>query len=169
MAIAEVCPVPVILYNVPSRCGINMTADTTLRLANSSEKFMAIKEASGNIDQINKIIAEAPAGFGVISGDDSIIYDVCSNGGNGVISVMANALPAETVELCNLSLKKDVNAKALQQKYSELIRLLFVEGNPCGVKSILDKKGLIDNVLRLPMCPVSEETSMKIAAELSKL
>lgn len=169
MAIAEVCPVPVILYNVPSRCGINMTAETSLRLANSSEKFMAIKEASGNIEQINKIIAEAPAGFGVISGDDSLIYDVCSNGGDGVISVMANALPAETVELTNLSLGKDANAKALQQKYSELIRLLFIEGNPCGVKSILDKKGLIDNVLRLPMCPVSEETSIKISAELSKL
>ncbi|MBP7510178.1 MAG: 4-hydroxy-tetrahydrodipicolinate synthase [Prolixibacteraceae bacterium] len=169
MAIAEVCPVPVILYNVPSRCGINMTAETTLRLANSSDKFMAIKEASGNLEQINKIIADAPAGFGIISGDDSLIYDVCNNGGDGVISVMANALPAETVELTNLSLKKDANAKALQLKYSELIRLLFVEGNPCGVKSILGKKGLIDNVLRLPMCPVSEETSMKISAELSKL
>lgn len=166
MAIADVCPVPIILYNVPSRCGINMTAETTLRLANSSDKFMGIKEASGNIDQIKKIIDESPSGFGVISGDDSMIYAVNSLGGNGVISVMANALPAETVLLTNNSLKGLPLAEAEQDCYSELIKLLFVEGNPAGVKAILHQKGMIDNALRLPLCPVSDITYQKIAEEL---
>jgi len=166
MAIAEVCPVPVVLYNVPSRCGINMSAETTLRLANASSKFMGIKEASGNIDQIKKIIDESPAGFGVISGDDSMIYPVNSLGGQGVISVMANALPAETVTLTNNSLKGLPIAEAEQDGYNELIKLLFVEGNPAGVKAILHQKGMIDNALRLPLCPVSDGVYQRIAEEL---
>jgi 4-hydroxy-tetrahydrodipicolinate synthase len=166
MAIAEACPVPIILYNVPSRCGINMTAETTLRLANASSKFMGVKEASGNIDQIKKIIDEAPAGFGVISGDDSMIYPVNSLGGQGVISVMANALPAETVTLTNNSLQGLPIAEAEQDCYNELIKLLFVEGNPAGVKAILHQKGMIDNALRLPLCPVSDATYQKISEAL---
>lgn len=166
MAIADACPVPIILYNVPSRCGINMSAETTLRLAAASDKFMGIKEASGNIDQIKKIIDESPAGFGVISGDDSMIYPVNSLGGDGVISVMANALPAETVLLTNNSLKGLPLAEAEQDCYNELIKLLFVEGNPAGVKAILHQKGMIDNTLRLPLCPVSDTTYQKIAEEL---
>jgi 4-hydroxy-tetrahydrodipicolinate synthase len=166
MAIADVCPVPIILYNVPSRCGVNMSAETTLRLAADSDKFMGIKEASGNIDQIKKIIDEAPVGFGVISGDDSMIYPVNSLGGQGVISVMANALPAETVTLTNNSLSGLPIAEAEQDCYSELIKLLFVEGNPAGVKAILNQKGLIDNALRLPLCPVSDVTYQRISEAL---
>lgn len=166
MAIANACPVPIILYNVPSRCGVNMTAETTLRLANASSKFMGIKEASGNIDQIKKIIDESPSGFGVLSGDDSMIFPVNSLGGDGVISVMANALPAETVLLTNNSLKGLPLAEAEQDCYNELIKLLFVEGNPAGVKAILHQKGMIDNTLRLPLCPVSDITYQRIAEEL---
>jgi len=169
MAIADVCPVPIILYNVPSRCGINMTAETTLRLAASSEKFMGIKEASGNLEQIKKIIDESPAGFGVISGDDSLIFGVANAGGDGVISVMANALPAQTVELTNKSMNHTDDAELLQSKYAELIRLLFVEGNPGGVKAILHQNGMIDNALRLPLCPVSDQTFSKISDELKKI
>jgi 4-hydroxy-tetrahydrodipicolinate synthase len=166
MAIAEVCPVPIVLYNVPSRCGVNMTAETTLRLATASPKFMGIKEASGSLDQIRKIIDEAPKGFGVISGDDSVIYPVNANGGAGVISVMANALPSETISLTNNSLAGKPSAKAEQELYGELIRLLFVEGNPGGVKAILHQKGMIDNALRLPLCPVSDAIYQKISEEL---
>lgn len=169
MAIAEVCPVPIVLYNVPSRCGVNMTAETTLRLANASTKFMGIKEASGDIEQMRKIIDQAPKGFGVISGDDSLIYALNSIGGDGVISVMANALPAQTVTLTNKSMKGEAGAEELQQSYRELIRLLFVEGNPAGVKSILSHKGMIENVLRLPLCPVSDVVSQQISEELKKI
>jgi 4-hydroxy-tetrahydrodipicolinate synthase len=169
MAIAEVCPVPIILYNVPSRCGVNMTAETTLRLAAASSKFMGIKEASGNIDQIKKIIDESPEGFGVISGDDSMIYPVNSNGGEGVISVMANALPAETVTLTNNSLDKNPGAQAEQSRYAELIKFLFIEGNPAGVKAILHQKGMVDNALRLPLCPVSDAIYQRISEELKKI
>jgi 4-hydroxy-tetrahydrodipicolinate synthase len=169
MAIAEVCPVPIVLYNVPSRCGVNMTAETTLRLANSSDKFMGIKEASGDVDQMKKIIDHAPKGFGVISGDDSLIYALNAVGGDGVISVMANALPAQTITLTNKSMNGETGASELQQSYKELIRLLFVEGNPAGVKSILYQKGMIENVLRLPLCPVSDAVSMQISEELIKI
>lgn len=169
MAIAEVSPVPIVLYNVPSRCGVNMTAETTLRLANASEKFMGIKEASGDIEQIKKIIDQAPKGFGVISGDDSLIFAVNSIGGDGVISVMANALPEQTIAITNKSLKGESGAEEMQLAYKELIRLLFVEGNPAGVKSILHQKGMIENVLRLPLCPVSDLVSQQISEELKKL
>jgi len=146
-----------------------MSAETTLRLANSSSKFIAIKEASGNIDQIKKIIDESPAGFGVISGDDSMIYPINALGGDGVISVMANALPAETVMLTNNSMNNEPIAEAEQDGYNELIKLLFVEGNPAGVKAILHQKGMIDNVLRLPLCPVSDKVYQAISEELMSI
>lgn len=168
MAIAKASPVPIVLYNVPSRCGVNMTAETTLRLAADSQKFIGIKEASGNIDQIKKIIELAPAGFDVISGDDSLIYAVNQAGGKGVISVLANALPAQTVELTQKSLMNDQTAASLQASYQKIIDLLFVEGNPAGVKAILHQKGMIDNALRLPLCPVSDAVYNKIASVLQQ-
>jgi 4-hydroxy-tetrahydrodipicolinate synthase len=166
MAIAEVCPVPIILYNVPSRCGVNMTADTTLRLARSSSKFMGIKEASGKIDQIKKIIDRSPEGFGVVSGDDAMIHGINSIGGDGVISVLANALPAETVKLTEKCRKNEPDAITLQDSYARLIKLLFVDGNPAGVKALLHQKGMIENELRLPLCPVSERTYKRLAEAL---
>lgn len=169
MAIAEACPVPVFLYNVPSRCGVNMTAETTLRLANSSSKFMGIKEASGDIGQVQKIIHEAPDGFGVVSGDDAMIYAINSIGGDGVISVLANALPAETVEFTKKCLNNAPDAKTLHNSYKKLIKLLFVDGNPAGIKAILHQKGMIENELRLPLWPASENTYSQIAEVLKKI
>jgi 4-hydroxy-tetrahydrodipicolinate synthase len=168
MAIAEACPVPIMLYNVPSRCGVNMDAETTLRLAKASDKFIGIKEASGNIDQMKLILKEAPEGFVVLSGDDAMICDIASIGGHGVISVMANAFPAEVVELTRLCLQKSKEAKSLQESYSHLIKLLFIEGNPGGVKAVLNQKGMIDNTLRLPLCPVSNEVYNEIAVLLKE-
>ncbi len=166
MAIAEVCPVPIILYNVPSRCGVNMTADTTLRLARSSSKFMGVKEASGKIDQIKKIIDRSPEGFGVVSGDDAMIHGINSIGGDGVISVLANALPAETVKLTEKCRNNEPDAITLQDSYARLIKLLFVDGNPAGIKALLHQKGMIENELRLPLCPTSERTYKRLAEAL---
>jgi len=169
MAIEKECPVPIVLYNVPSRCGVNMTAETTLRLAHASSKFMAIKEASGNITQVETILRESPEGFGVVSGDDALIYDINSRGGDGVISVMANALPAETIDLTRKSRANDPGAKSIQDSYAELINLLFVDGNPAGIKAILHQKGMIDNELRLPLCPASHATYQRISEVLKSL
>jgi 4-hydroxy-tetrahydrodipicolinate synthase len=169
MAIAEACPTPIILYNVPSRTGVNMTAETTLRLAHASKKFIGVKEASGNIQQIKQIIDSRPEGFLVLSGDDAMIYDVVSNGGDGVISVMANALPAQVVELTNMCLGNHTESKAFQDRFAEMIRLLFVEGNPAGVKAVLHLKSMIENTLRLPLCPVSEQTYKAIHEALKKI
>ncbi|MDA3881035.1 MAG: 4-hydroxy-tetrahydrodipicolinate synthase [Prolixibacteraceae bacterium] len=163
MAIAEVCPVPLILYNVPGRTGVNMDAETTIRLAKASDKFIGIKEASGDIEQVKTIIKNAPKGFLVLSGEDGLINEIASLGGNGVISVLANAFPKRTVELTNKSIENAAAAKSLQDDFADLIELLFIEGNPAGVKAALNQKGLIENVLRLPLCPVSDETYKKIS------
>lgn len=166
MAIAEVSPVPIVLYNIPSRCGVNMTAETTLRLINSSDRFMAIKEASGNMEQIKTLIERVPKNFGVISGDDSLIYDINSNGGSGIISVLSNAFPKLTVELTQKSFINAPDACQLQQSLKKLISLLFVEGNPCGIKAALHHMGYLDNALRLPLCPVSEKTYNEIVESI---
>jgi 4-hydroxy-tetrahydrodipicolinate synthase len=163
MAIAEVCPVPVILYNVPGRTGVNMDADTTLRLAKASDKFIGVKEASGDLEQVKKIIDNAPENFLVLSGEDGLINEIASLGGDGVISVLANAFPKRTVALTNKSMAKAAEAKKMQEDFAELINLLFIEGNPAGVKAVLNQKGLINNILRLPLCPVTDETFDKIS------
>lgn len=169
MAIAAASPVPIMLYNIPSRCGVNMEAETTLRLAKDSDNFIGVKEASGDLEQIKTILENAPAGFDVLSGDDAIINDVAMIGGKGVISVMANAFPKEAIELTQKSLAKLPDSKALQQSYEELIQLLFVDGNPAGVKAVLHQKGIVENALRLPLCPVSDEVYQQIAAKLKEM
>lgn len=169
MAIAEVCPVPIMLYNVPSRCGINMSAETTVRLANASEKFFGIKEASGDIEHIKAVIENTPEDFVVLSGNDADIHELIEAGGHGVISVMANAFPAEVVELTNKCLLKSGESKSLQESYLQLIDLLFIEGNPAGVKAILQQKGMIENELRLPLCPVSNETYSSLKDVIKKM
>jgi 4-hydroxy-tetrahydrodipicolinate synthase len=168
MALAAVSPVPILLYNVPSRCGVNMTAETTLRLLHASKNFLGIKEASGNLSQIKTIIDQAPAHCVVLSGDDSLIYPVCSQGGRGVISVMSNAFPSTTKELTWLSLDKNPAAEDMQRKFVPLIESLFIEGNPAGVKAILNLRGKIENALRLPLCPVSDITFSKIGEVLKQ-
>jgi 4-hydroxy-tetrahydrodipicolinate synthase len=168
MAIAEVCPVPIILYNVPGRTGVNMDADTTLRLANASDKFIGVKEASGDLVQVKKIIYNAPGNFLVLSGEDGLINEIASLGGHGVISVLANAFPKRTVALTNKSMANAPEAKKMQEDFAELINLLFIEGNPAGVKAVLNQKGLINNILRLPLCPVTDETFDKISVVMDE-
>lgn len=162
-AIAKASPLPVILYNVPGRVGVNMTAETTLRLAREHENIIAIKEASGNFDQIDDIIKNKPRHFKVLSGDDSITYPLISLGAEGVISVIGNAYPREFSKMVRLTLRGEyAPALLLHHKFKELFSLLFVDGNPAGVKAALNAMGLCENVLRLPLVPSRITTFEKI-------
>ncbi len=169
-AIAKASPLPVILYNVPGRTGVNMTAATTLRLANEFQNIKAIKEASGNFSQIDDIIKNKPADFMVISGDDGITFPLITLGATGVISVIGNAFPKEFSRMVRLALKGDYeSARIIHHRFTELIELLFVEGNPAGVKSMLAVMGYIENVLRLPLVPNTITTYEKIKRVLNQL
>ncbi len=169
-AIAAVSPVPLILYNVPGRTGVNMTAETTLRLANEFPAICAVKEASGNFSQIDDIIKNKPADFMVISGDDGITFPLITLGAVGVISVIGNAFPKEFSRMVRLALQGDYhNARNIHHRFTELIELLFVEGNPAGVKSMLAVMGFIHNKLRLPLVPNTIKTYEKIRQVLNRL
>jgi len=169
-ALSQASPLPIILYNVPGRTGVNMTAETTLRIARHCRNIIAVKEASGNLDQIKTIIDGAPEGFRVISGDDSVTTAVIEMGGIGVISVFGNAFPKEMGWLVHSALDGNaVNARnKMEQDFSRLFHLIFVEGNPAGVKCILHLKGMINNRLRLPLVSVSEKTLQEIKKELAR-
>lgn len=169
-AIAENSPVPVILYNVPGRTGVNMTAETTLRLAHKYKNIIGIKEASGNIVQMNDIIKNKPADFVVISGDDGITYPLITMGAVGVISVIGNAFPKEFSQMVRLALQGDYNsARIIHHKFTELIDLLFVDGSPAGVKCILSIMGYLENKLRLPLVPTRITTFEKMRQILDTL
>lgn len=160
----------VVLYNVPGRVGVNMTAETTLRLANECDNIVAVKEASGNMTQIEDIIKNKPAHFDVISGDDGITFPLITMGAAGVISVIGNALPKEFSRMVRLALNGDYkNALAIHHQFSELFKLLFVDGNPAGVKAMLNSMGLIQNVLRLPLVPSRISTFEKISNIIKEL
>ncbi len=169
-AIAKASPVPVVLYNVPGRTGVNMTAETTLRLARDFENVVAIKEASGNITQMDDIIKNKPQGFDVISGDDGITFPLITLGAVGVISVIGNALPAEFSRMVRLALRGEYNTSlSIHHKFTELFKLLFVDGNPAGVKAMLSEMGMIENVLRLPLVPTRLTTMEKISQIVKEL
>ncbi|NLO02651.1 MAG: 4-hydroxy-tetrahydrodipicolinate synthase [Bacteroidales bacterium] len=154
--IASVSPVPVILYNVPSRTGVNIEADTVIKLAELSEKIVAVKEASGDLNQISRIIKYAPDNFSVISGDDAYTLPMIALGAKGVISVIANALPKELSNLAHSALNVNFESARKHHPYlSAIFKLLFKEGNPAGVKALLNIMGLIENKLRSPLFPVS--------------
>ena len=163
-AISESTELPLVLYNVPGRTGTNMTAETTLRIAND-------KEASGNMTQIDDIIKNRPEGFNVISGDDGITYPLITMGAVGVISVIGNAFPREFGRMTRLALQGDyANALTIHHKFTELFKLLFVDGNPAGVKAMLHAMGMIENKLRLPLVPTritTFEAMRKILGELN--
>lgn len=170
MAISKASPLPVILYNVPGRTGVNMTAETTLRLAHASDKIIATKEASGNIGEIMKILRDKPAGFAVLSGDDSFIIPIMALGGEGVISVAANVVPKAVADLTHFALEGNFKAAALiQLRLQRMCEALFIEGNPAGAKAALHSAGIIENVLRLPLVPVSNTTYEILARELQQL
>ena len=168
--IAQASPVPVVLYNVPGRTGVNMTAETTLRLARDYENIVAIKEASGNITQMDDIIKNKPEGFDVISGDDGITFPLITLGAVGVISVIGNALPREFSRMVRLALSGDyASALHIHHKFAELFKLLFVDGNPAGVKAMLHAMGMIENQLRLPLVPTRLTTMEQISDILREL
>jgi 4-hydroxy-tetrahydrodipicolinate synthase len=169
-AIVKVSPRPVVLYNVPGRTGTNMTAATTLRLAREFNNITAIKEASGNITQMDDIIKNKPSEFQVISGDDGITFPLIALGAVGVISVIGNAFPKEFSRMVRLALQGDYqNARIIHSRFAELFELLFVDGNPAGVKSMLNMMGFIENKLRLPLVPTRITTCEKIRDVLHRL
>jgi 4-hydroxy-tetrahydrodipicolinate synthase len=169
-AIAKASPLPIVLYNVPSRTGVNMTADTTLRLAKDFKNICAIKEASGNFAQIDAIIQNKPKDFFVISGDDGITFPLITLGAVGVISVIGNAFPKEFSRMVRLALNGDYDsARQIHRHFNELIELLFVEGNPAGIKSMLALMGFVENNLRLPLVPNTINTYERIGNVLKEL
>lgn len=167
-AIAQASLRPIILYNVPGRTMSNIAAETTLRLARDFKHIIGIKEASGNLDQVGLILKHRPKDFLVISGDDALTLPILAMGGDGVISVVGNALPEEFARLVHAALKGDMDtARREHLNLIELITLLFVEGNPGGVKEVLKTLGLCENHLRLPLVPVSEGTAKKLYQALA--
>jgi len=169
-AVAEASPIPVVLYNVPGRTGVNLLPETVIRIYNAHpDKIIGIKEASGNIEQIKRLIAlsqesrvKSQKPLLVISGDDGIACEVMEAGGAGLISVASNAFPEDFRHIVH---DKD---RALQAKYAEMVRLLFAEGNPVGIKAVLAQKGIIQNYLRLPLVPASETLNNEIKKEMAK-
>ena len=169
-AIAQASPLPIILYDVPGRTGVNMTAETTLRLARDFNNIIAIKEASGNITQMDDIIKNKPHDFMVISGDDGVTFPLITLGAVGVISVIGNAFPKEFSRMVRLALNGNYNqALTIHHRFTELFSLLFVDGNPAGVKCLLNLMGMIENKLRLPLVPTRITTYEKIQDVLEKL
>jgi 4-hydroxy-tetrahydrodipicolinate synthase len=166
-AISEATDLPIILYNVPGRTGVNMLPDTALRLATDCKNIVGIKEASGNIEQIEYILRHRPEGFKVFSGDDGITLPLIKSGADGVISVIGNAYAAEFAQLVHLAQAGDfAAAETIDKQLSELYRLLFVDGNPAGIKCLMELRGMLKNVLRLPLVPATQATHDKIAALL---
>jgi len=169
-AIAAASPVPVILYNIPGRTGMNICAETTLRLASDFKNIIAIKEASGNLSQIMEIIKGKPDHFEVISGDDLLALPIVALGGKGVISVVANAYPLQMSELVRLALAEKIEeARKIHYSLQHLINLLFVEGNPAGIKATLEIKKLTTAHVRLPLVKVSQNTYEKIGEQVKIL
>ncbi len=169
-AISLASPVPIILYNVPGRTGVNMSSDITLRLAHEFENIIAIKEASGNFAQIDSIIKDKPKDFDVLSGDDGITFPLITLGATGVISVIGNAFPKEFSKMVRLAMQGDYSdARKIHHRFGELFSLLFVDGNPAGVKAMLSAMGLCNNVLRLPLVPTRITTFQKIQQILKEL
>lgn len=170
MRLAEVSPLPIIIYNVPGRTSSNITAETILRLANASHRFIGVKEASGNLSQIMRIVKERPSkNFLVISGDDLITLPLLSFGCDGVISVVAQAFPKDFSSMVDKALKGDFEeAQKLHYKLLDFMELFFAEGSPAGVKAALNILGICENVLRLPLVPISEGLSGKIKSGMEK-
>lgn len=170
MALADACPVPVILYNVPGRTGVNMEAETTLRLARDHRNIVAIKEASGRLEQVKDIIDGKPEGFKVVSGDDALTLQLMQMGACGVISVIGNAFTREFSSMVHSMLDGDeAAAQVVNNRLEAMYGLMTVNGNPAGVKGLLSEMGLCANVLRLPLVPATADTMQKISAALCEV
>ena len=163
-AIASATNMPVVLYNVPGRTGVNLKAETTVRLARDCKNIVAIKEASGSLEQVDEIIKNKPDSFDVISGDDALTFPMIACGAAGVISVIGNALPKEFSRMIRLEMRGEIeSARKIHHKFTDLFNLLFVDGNPAGVKAMFHEMGMIENVLRLPLVPTRLTTMQKIS------
>lgn len=168
--IAAATTMPVVLYNVPGRTGVNMTAATTVRLAHDCDNIVAIKEASGNLEQVDEIIKNKPKKFDVISGDDSLTFPMISCGAVGVISVIGNALPREFSKMIRLQMRGEYDgARKIHHRFQDLFSLLFVDGNPAGVKCMLSEMGYIQNILRLPLVPTRISTLQRMSEIMKEL
>ncbi|MBF1569702.1 MAG: 4-hydroxy-tetrahydrodipicolinate synthase [Prevotella shahii] len=168
--IAENSPLPIVLYNVPGRTGINMKAETTVRLATDCRNIIAVKEAGGSLEQVDEIIKNKPAHFDVLSGDDALAFPMIASGAAGVISVIGNALPREFSRMIRLEFNGEYEpARKIHHRFTELYSLLFVDGNPAGVKALLHEMGFIENELRLPLVPTRVATVQKMAAILKEM
>lgn len=162
-AVSEASPVPVVLYNVPGRTGVNLEAETTLRIARDCANVVAVKEASGKIEQIKRIIDDAPEGFEVLSGDDAITCRLVEGGAVGVISVVANAYPREFGEMVHEAMAGNkADAEEADARFAPLYPLMTADGNPSGIKCLLAVLGRCENVLRLPLVPAREETMERL-------
>ena len=169
-AIATCSPIPVIMYNVPGRTCSNISSETCLELANECENIVGVKEASGDMAQIMKIIKDKPDNFSVISGDDMMTLPIIAAGGAGTISVLANAFPSATSELVNHALKSNYkSAREIQFRYLEMIELLFIDGNPSGVKAMLNIMDLCLNILRLPLVPINRANYSRIQKAIEEV
>lgn len=169
-AIAQESPLPLVLYNVPGRTGVNMKAATTVRLARDFSNIVAVKEASGSLEQVDEIIKNKPDNFDVISGDDALTFSMVASGAAGVISVIGNALPKQFSRMLRLEFRGEYEpARRIHHMFTELYSLLFVDGNPAGCKALLNDMGFIENVLRLPLVPTTISTKEKMAAILREL
>jgi len=169
-AIAAATELPVVLYNVPGRTGVNLKAETTVRLAQDCKNIVAIKEASGNLEQIDEIIKNKPKDFDVISGDDALTFPMISCGAVGVISVIGNALPKEFSKMIRLQMRGEYDpARKIHHRFTDLFSLLFVDGNPAGVKAMLHEMGFIENVLRLPLVPTRISTLQRMSEIMKEL
>jgi len=169
-AIATSSPLPVIMYNVPGRTSCNISAETCLELAHACENIVAVKEASGDLAQIMKIVKGKPENFSVISGDDMLSIPVIAAGGTGTISVLANAFPGQTTEMVSMALKGNFKAaREIQFRLIEMIELLFTDGNPGGVKAMLNILNICQNNLRLPLVPVGRSVYARIQKSIEEV
>lgn len=169
-AIAAATDLPIYLYNVPGRTGVNMQPDTVIRLAQECPNIVGVKEASGNLQQIKEIIDRAPEGFDVLSGDDGLICDIVALGGVGAITVFGNAYPEAFTRMVHLAMQgKTAEAKELDRAFSDVCRLLFADGNPTGVKSLLAHQGKMCNNLRLPLAPARKEVDEAMLVAMNAL
>lgn len=169
-AIAEVSPVDIILYNVPGRTSSNITAETTLRLAKDFSNICAVKEASGNLEQVMEIIQNRPEDFAVISGDDNLTYALIAHGGDGVISVSGQGFPEIFTPMVRSALAGNMDsAREGHYELFQVTKMLFAEGNPGGIKAVLKQRGICGDTLRLPLWPISNDLYMKLEAETTRL
>lgn len=168
--ISEKCPVNIVLYNVPGRTSVSITPETTVKLAKDFDNIVAVKEASGSIENMMQIIKNKPDNFYVLSGDDALALPLISVGGYGVISVAANAFPKEWAQMIRLGLEGSFDkALPIHYKYLNSIGLMFAEGNPTGVKAFMEQLGLLENKLRLPLVNASESLYKRISEEIKIL